>query len=94
MKRFEFKEPENKNHIWSLQRVVGTDIGSWTAHEEPYLVFHLNSVESAGSTETRYGSREVFQVNFKSGKTIYVEVPETKRHTFLEELIWCIGKTK
>ena len=94
MDTVELTEPENKNHIWSLQRVVGTDIGSWTAHEEPYLAFHMNSVESAGSTETYYGSAEVFQINFKSGKTIYVEVPEAKRQTFLEELIWCIGNTK
>lgn len=94
VKTFELKEPENKNHIWSLQRVVGTDIGLWTAHEEPYLVFHMRSVESGGSTETYSGSAEVFQINFKSGKTIYAEVPKEKKQTFLEELIWCIGEAK
>jgi|14BtaG_2_1085337.scaffolds.fasta_scaffold83867_2 hypothetical protein len=94
MVKFELIEPENKNHIWSLQRVVPTDIGTWTASEEPFLIFHLNSVESAGSTEAHRLGYEVFQINFKSGKTIWVEVPKEKKKTLLEELIWCIGKTK
>ena len=94
MVKFELKEPENKNHIWSLQRVVPTDIGTWTSHEEPYLVFHLNSIESTGSTVSYNRSAEVFQLNFKSGKTIYAEVPEKMRGKFLEEVVWCIGKTK
>ena len=88
------KDPENKTYLWSLQCVASTNIGTWTASEEPYLFFHMNSIESAGSTNTTYGQNEVFEINFKSGKTIYVEVPENVRIKFIEEAIRCIGRTK
>lgn len=94
MSEFDGIGPYVKNHIWALQRVVPTDIGTWTSHEEPWLVFHMNSIESTGSTFSYNGRTEVFQLNFKSGKTIHVEVPEKMRMQFWEEAIWCIGKTK
>lgn len=78
--------------IWSLQRVVGTDIGLWTSHEEPYLVFNLNSLESVGSTFSKGEGEEIFQLNFKSGKTVYVKMPEKLREKFWDNVLPALRK--
>lgn len=80
--------------MWSLQRVVGTDIGFWTSHEEPYLVFNLNSLESAGSTFSKGEGEEIFQLNFKSGKTVYVQMPEKLREKFWEAALTAFRNVK
>lgn len=72
------------SYVWSLQRIVETDIGTWTSHEEPILTFSLKSVESVGPIDYEYGSEDVFQVNFKSGKTVHVSVPKQLYDEFLE----------
>ena len=80
--------------MWSLQRVVGTDIGMWTSHEEPYLVFNIKSLESAGSTFSKVEGEEIFQLNFKSGKTVYVKMPEKLREKFWESVLPAFGNLK
>jgi len=59
---------KRESYVWSLQRVVETDMGSWTARDEPLLTFSLKSAESVGPIDCEHGLEDVFQVNFKSGK--------------------------
>ena len=75
---------KRESYVWSLQRVVETDMGSWTARDEPLLTVSLKSAESVGPIDCEHGLEDVFQVNFKSGKTIHVNVPKQLHDEFLE----------
>ena len=84
---------EAKNFRWTVQRVVPTDIGTFTSEDEPHVHFNMNSVESiAGPIPNLLQTENIMQINFKSGKTIYCEIQSMLENRFWDDAFWSMER--